>query len=106
MKSTWRKDPSQWRFSHKFLNWINAFHNDPSKEVPVHAKTDKIASMTEWSCHAFILTHAAWPMLIQEAYKFFTGVYLHPLAAFFLYALAMQVNAIHEVKILRRIGHE
>lgn len=106
MKSTWRGDKNQWGFAHNFLNILNAFHSEPGREIPVHAKTDKLPYLTEWSCHLWILLHAAWPMAIQQAYISYTGRDLHWLSAFLLYTVAMQINSIHEVRILARLGYK
>jgi sterol desaturase/sphingolipid hydroxylase (fatty acid hydroxylase superfamily) len=105
MKSTWRNDPSQWKFAHRFLNYLNAFHNDPSLEVPVHAKTDKMPCMSMLSCNIWILLYAAWPMAIQYLHILLRGRDMHPVFVFLLYTVAMQVNSIHEVRLLRRLGH-
>ncbi|KXS96585.1 hypothetical protein AC578_11128 [Pseudocercospora eumusae] len=104
MKSTWRKDPSQWRFPHRFLNAINAFHKDLDQEPPKHAKTDRVPYMTEWSCHVYILLHAAWPMMIQQFYMWYYRKDMHPIAAFLLYTTAMQLNSIRQVRLLKRLG--
>ncbi|EGP89142.1 unnamed protein product [Zymoseptoria tritici ST99CH_1A5] len=106
MKSTWRGDEKQWGFSHKFLIWLDAFHTVPGQEPPIHAKTDKMPVLSEWSCHVWILLHAIWPMLLQQAYISWTGYDFHPFAVYFLYTMAMQINSIHEVKILRRLGYK
>lgn len=105
MKSTWRGDKTQWGFAHNFLNFLDAFHTVDGKDVPIHAKTDKLPYLTEWSCHLWILAHAAWPMLLQQVFIWTTGRDLHPIGAYLLYTVAMQVNSIHEVKILRRLGY-
>ncbi|GIZ46806.1 hypothetical protein CKM354_000991600 [Cercospora kikuchii] len=106
MKSTWRGDKSQWGFSHKFFNLIDAFHTAPDQTPPpVFAKTDKVPYMNELSCHLWILVHAGWPMALQQLYIWYTGHDMHAIAAFFFYTAAMQINAIHEVKILRRLGY-
>ncbi|CAK4033670.1 fatty acid hydroxylase vlmA-like [Lecanosticta acicola] len=105
MKSTWRTDKRQWGFYHKFLNAVDAFHVFPDQEVPVHAKTDKMPYLTEWSCHRYILLRALWPIALQYLYISLTGWKLHPVAAFFLYTAAMQINSVHEVRILRRLAH-
>jgi len=44
-------------------------------------------------------------MVIQYAFTYFTGWTLHPIAAFLLYTVAYRANAIHEIHILRRLGH-
>ena len=77
----------------------------PDQEVPVHAKTDKIPYLTQWSTHRYILLRALWPIVLQYAYISITGWRLHPVAAFLLYTVAMQLNSIREVKILRRLAH-
>ncbi|KAK4631031.1 Fatty acid hydroxylase vlmA [Fulvia fulva] len=105
MKSTWRKDETQWGFYHKFLNLLNVFHIDDDKEVPIHAKTDKMPYLTEWSCNVWILYHAAWPIALQYAWNAATGRDMHSIAVFLLFTVAMQLNSIHEVRVLRRLGH-
>lgn len=107
MKSTWRQDKTKesWTFYHHFLTHLDVFHNIEGKDIPVHEKTDSMPYLTEWSCHIWILLHAAWPMLIQQAAITLTGRDLNPVAAFFLYTIAMQANSIHEIKVLRQLGH-
>ncbi|WPH03978.1 Hypothetical protein R9X50_00686100 [Acrodontium crateriforme] len=105
MKSTWRTDKSQWRTAHHILNWFNAWETELDVPVPVHAKTDKVPYLTEGSVHAYILSHALWPMALQYAFVKLTGWYLHPVAAYLLYGLAYKVNAIHAIRIMRRLTH-
>ncbi|KAF2164255.1 hypothetical protein M409DRAFT_68110 [Zasmidium cellare ATCC 36951] len=106
MKSTWRNDKSQWGFAHKFLITLDAFHQYPDQEVPVHAKTDPLPALSQWSTHRYILLRALWPIALQYLYIALTGWRLHPVGAFLLYTVAMQLNSIREVKILRRLAHK
>lgn len=105
MKSTWRRDKSQWGLEHYFLHFVNGFATELDKDVPVHPKTDKVPRLSDLSCHIYILLHAAWPMALQYAYTWYTGYGMNPIAAFFLYTLAFRLNVIHEVHIIRRLGH-
>lgn len=105
MKSTWRYDRSQWRLPHYILNLLDVYHVNTDEPVPVHAKTDSIPYLTEWSCHAWIIAHAAWPILLQCLFVALTGQNLPPIFAFLLYTSAFKFNAIHQVKIFRRLGH-
>lgn len=102
MRSTWRFDKSQWGPIHWIFDKVYLYHWNVGQEVPVHQKTDKIPYMREYSTHAWIWMHALWPIAVQMVVQQYLGKPLGPVAAFTLYTIAMQLNAIHEIHILRR----
>jgi len=105
MKSTWRADKSQWGLIHWIIEILNVHHVNLSQEVPVHQKTDPVPWMTQSSTHRWILVHAAWPMILQYLIQQYMGKPFHPMAAFTFYTICMQLNSIHHIWILRRLGH-
>lgn len=106
MKSTWRSwDRKNWNGGHWLLELLNVHHLDLDKEFPVHQKTDKVPHANEWKFHRYVLIHAGIPLLLQQLYISVFGSNFSPVFAYFFYHFALQVVAVHEVHILRRLGH-
>ncbi|THC90557.1 hypothetical protein EYZ11_009978 [Aspergillus tanneri] len=106
MKSTWRLlDRSEWTIFHWFYELLGIHPTSLDKDVPVHPKDDKVPWVPEWHLHRWVLVHAFIPLAIHHVYTSYTGYNLSPLAAFFFYSAAFKVIAIHEIHILRRMGH-
>ncbi|RAK99891.1 sterol desaturase family protein [Aspergillus ibericus CBS 121593] len=106
MKSTWRRqDRSQWSISHWFFEILGVHPTDLNKPIPVHPKTDKIPYMGQWSQHRWVLYHAFIPLALHQAYVTYTGQNLGPIAAVFFYSFAFKLIAIHELHVMRRMGH-
>lgn len=105
MKSTWRRDRSQWTIDHWLFYMFNLFHYDLDKPIPVHAKTDKVPYLTTWSQHLFIITHALWPVGYQYLVKHYTGRDLSPYSAFGLYLVAFVLNSGNQINCMRVLGH-
>lgn len=105
MKSTWRTLPFSQMNRHQ--KQIEAYQLQPTSmdaEVPVHKKTDPVQYLPHWQAHAWVLYHAAWPMILQQGIKWYFGRTLHPVATFFLYTAAFKINAVHELWMLRDLG--
>jgi hypothetical protein len=51
MKSTWRQDRSQWSIPHKILEKTKLYHVDLDREIPIHAKTEKLPYLPDWQMH-------------------------------------------------------
>ncbi|KAF9891570.1 hypothetical protein FE257_003581 [Aspergillus nanangensis] len=106
MKSTWRSwDRQKWNRGHWLLEILNAHHLDLDKDFPVHEKTDKVPLATEWHFHRYVIVHAGIPLLLHQLYIYYTGNNMSPWVAFLFYHLALTFNSVHEVHILRRLGH-
>lgn len=105
MVSTWRTDQSLWGPDHHFLNLVQGDYAERQKQVPVFKKSEPVPILTLWSCDLYVMVFAAWPMLVQWLCIGMTGSNTSPLLTFFLYALAFQFNAIHEVKVVERLGY-
>ncbi|KAJ5720046.1 hypothetical protein N7493_006924 [Penicillium malachiteum] len=105
MKSTWRRDESQWSFPHRTLLTANVFHVDLDREVPVHPKTDKIPYLPDWQLHRFIIIHAALPLVAHQLFVSVTGYRLHPVIAFIFYYQAARLFAFRELRSIRELGH-
>ncbi|RMZ90292.1 hypothetical protein DV736_g2480, partial [Chaetothyriales sp. CBS 134916] len=106
MKSTWRTNRAMWWLPHYAIDFLGAHPNDLDKDVPVFDKSTKVPIFNDWSIHLWILAHAIWPILLQYAYTTYSGHPMGPLAVFLLYLYAMRINAIHEVNVLRKLGHQ
>lgn len=107
MTSDWPlKDMSTWNLYQRFIDYLNIYPVFPGKPLPVHPKTDKIPYMSQWSQHLFIISFAAMPMLLHQAWVTLTGHSLGKWATFFLYNGAYTLVAIREVRMLRRISYE
>ncbi|KAL4893527.1 hypothetical protein BDV59DRAFT_26659 [Aspergillus ambiguus] len=107
MKSTWRSwDRKQWNGGHWLLEILNVHHVDADKSVPVHEKTDKVPHAKEWHFHRYVIVHAFFPLLLHQLFIHQTGLNLSPWMAVLFYHLALTFNSVHEVHILRRLGHQ
>lgn len=108
MKSTWRlADRSTWTRRHWAIELSNVYPVELDKPVPVHAKTDKMPHVSQWSQHLWILTYALLPLAAEQALITFTGLQsLHWLVLLVLYFNASTAIAVREVHILRRLGHK
>ncbi|KAJ5223647.1 Fatty acid hydroxylase vlmA [Penicillium chermesinum] len=106
MKSTWRTQArSEWTLFHWFFEVLNIHPEKLDTEVPVFQKEDPIPYVPDWSMHRWVLSHAIIPILLHHAYVLWTGHNLSPIAAFFLYSLSFNAIGIHELHVLRRLGH-
>lgn len=103
-KSTWRDNKSSWGFEHWVIDLINLHPNKLGVEIPKHAKTEKIPVVDPWTANAWVILHAAWPMVLQQLYIATTGKNLHPVLAFILYVVAYQANAIREIHVIQQLG--
>ncbi|KAM3459732.1 hypothetical protein MY5147_007622 [Beauveria neobassiana] len=107
MTADWQsKDPSTWNIYQKFIDAIDITPIIPGKPPPVFAKTDKMPFMAQWSQHLFIITYAAIPLLLHQAYVSLTGQPLSKAAVIFLYNLAYVLVAVREVRMLRRLTYK
>lgn len=107
MKSTWRTwDKSQWSLPHKIFERINLYHNDLDRDVPVHAKTEKLPHLPDWHLHRWIIVHAGLPLLAHQLFVHFTGYNFHPAFAFIYYYQASRFFAFRELRGIRELGHK
>ncbi|KAB9006551.1 hypothetical protein FH972_026906 [Carpinus fangiana] len=107
MKSTWRTwDRKRWGRHHWMAELLGIQPNDLNRETPVHQKTDKMPYLPHWQGHKFILAGALWPILVHQLYVLYTGKNLGYIAVFIFYTLAYKINAIHELNVLRNLGHK
>ncbi|KAI5360004.1 Putative fatty acid hydroxylase [Septoria linicola] len=108
MKSTWRADPSKtgWTFHHHLYNWLSMNPSDLDRPTPVHQKTDKMPYIPDYRGHEWILPHALWPLALHQLYtSYYSSAPLPWPAAFIFYSLAFKLNAIHEINMIRELGH-
>lgn len=107
MKSTWRTaDKSTWNFFHYQYDFLNLHHTDLDKEVPVHAKTDKMPFMSEWQTNRWVLFHAAWPLVIHQLYGMIFQRNLRAGAVVALYTVCFMAIGIHQINAMRKLGHQ
>ena len=105
MTSTWRQwDRSQWRLGHWLVELLDIHLVHDAKYVPVHEKTDKVPYAPEWQFHYWVVLHASIPLLLHQAYIAYTGQNLPTWAAFIFYSLSLKIIAVHQLRILRRVG--
>lgn len=106
IKSTWQGgDKKEWTIFHWFFELLAIHPVDLSKPVPVFAKTDKIPNSDLWPVHRWILAYASVPMLIHYLYSSYTGENLSMGWALFLYGAWLNVTAIREIQVIRKLGH-
>lgn len=107
MKSTWRTwDRKLWTRHHFLINLVKAHPYDLDRPVPVHAKTDKIPYMNQFSTQMWILYHAAVPLVIHQLWLSFLGHQtLYWAAALLLYTTTFNLSLVHEVHAIRRLAH-
>lgn len=106
MKSTWRTaDRKTWNHNHWAIELLNAHPIDITKEVPVHAKSDKLPYMPQLGLNIWVLLYASFPLLFHQAYATYMGKNLGPIAVFNLYFMAFNLTVLYEVHLLRRMGH-
>ncbi|KAJ5708876.1 Fatty acid hydroxylase vlmA [Penicillium malachiteum] len=106
MKSTWRRMArSEWTPFHWFFELIDVHPENLEQEVPVHLKEDAVPYVPDWSMHRWVIVHSVIPLLIQQAYIYWTGHNFGAIAAFIFYSFAFKAIAIHELHVLRRLGH-
>ncbi|KAG6068340.1 hypothetical protein E4U32_001124 [Claviceps aff. humidiphila group G2b] len=107
IKSTWRsKDRSEWTVFHWLFEILTLHPSDLDRPVPVHPKSDRVPYLSDFYQHRFILTHAAFPILLHHLYVTYTGNNLTTWQALLLYSLAFKLNAIRELNVLRELGHK
>lgn len=106
MKSTWQADRSQWGFAHWFITASGIYPQDLDREVPVHSKTEKVPHLSDWYTVRWVVAHAAIPLLIHQAYVWYTGHNLGTFAAFIFYSLAFKLIGIRELHVIRGLGHK
>ncbi|KAJ2974840.1 hypothetical protein NQ176_g5842 [Zarea fungicola] len=106
IKSTWQGgDKKEWTIFHWFFELLAIHPVDLSKPVPVFEKTDKIPNSNLWPVHRWILAYASVPMLIHYLYSSYTGENLTMGCALFLYGAWLNVTAIREIQVIRKLGH-
>ncbi|KAJ5651040.1 uncharacterized protein N7484_004763 [Penicillium longicatenatum] len=106
MKSTWRQDKSQWSIPHKILEKINLYHVDLDREIPIHAKTEKLPYLPDWQMHRWILFYACLPLMVHQLFVSLTGYQFHPVIAFIYYYQAARLFAFRELRSIRELGHK
>jgi hypothetical protein len=104
----WRKqDPKTFTWKQKILTRTDRWSNDHG-EFPIFQKTDPIPRFDAWSVDRWIITHAAWPVVVHAAWNQFIGPYffgpLPPVLAVGLYALGLTLNMGREIRALEMIA--
>lgn len=106
MKSTWMFwDRSQWKLSHKLIHALDAYPMIPGVEPPVHAKSDPVPNMPQWTAHVFILAFCWIPFALHQLWHNYVGP-MHPVGVVLLYTNVLNFVLIHEVRMLRKVGYK
>ena len=106
MKSTWRRvDRNEWTPFHWFYEILGIHPTSLNKPIPVHSKDDKVPHMTDFHLHRWVLVHSFIPLAIHQAYVMYTGQNFGTFVAFMFYMTAFKFIAIHEIHVMRRLGH-
>ncbi|KAF7197075.1 Fatty acid hydroxylase vlmA [Pseudocercospora fuligena] len=106
MKSTWRTKPrNEWTLHMWLCELLRMQPSDPKRETPIHQKTDKMPYLSPLACHKWVLVHALWPIAVQQLYFSYFGTNMHAIVAFLFYSIVFKINAIHEIAMLRDLGH-
>ena len=108
MKSTWRtSDRKDWTIDHYIIDTIGAHPVALDQEVPVHSKTDRIPYMPQLTQHLWVLVYGFAALFVHQLWLKLTGYEsLGKFAAFNYYFIAFNAVVIHEVHVLRRLGHK
>ncbi|KAJ3495759.1 hypothetical protein NLG97_g3161 [Lecanicillium saksenae] len=105
--STWRqKDRSEWNFFHWMYEIFRLHPVDLDKNIPVHLKADKVPYLNDWYQHRWIILHAFAPIVLHHMYYVYTGRNFTAWQAAGFYSIAMKLNAIRELHILRQLGEQ
>lgn len=105
MKSTWRKDPSNWSIAHKLLNRVDVFSSYDDREIPVFSVDHSVPYLPDWKAQCWVLFHAFAVLGIHQAYVSIMGQNLSRISALLFYSAAYKINAIILVRLFRRLGH-
>jgi sterol desaturase/sphingolipid hydroxylase (fatty acid hydroxylase superfamily) len=100
-----RQAHSEWKFFHWLHELLGMGPQDLDKEVPVHLKTNAVPYVPDWSIHRWVITHAAIPLALQQAYIQITGRNLGMIGACLLYGTSFQLINIHQIQVMRRLGY-
>lgn len=108
IKSTWPlSNKADWNFSQQIIHVLNAYPIKPGKEVPVHAKTDKLPYLAQWQSHLWIMLHALAPVAVHQSLLSVTHEQgLHPIIVFLLYFATFSWTVVRQVKAAQKLGHE
>lgn len=91
---------------HWLFHLLDIHPIDPNQKVPVHSKDEPVPYMPDWYFHRFILFYAAIPVLIHHLYTLYFEQNPPTIVVYFFYSSFLNINAIHEVHMLRRLGHK
>lgn len=107
MKSTWRtQDRDTWSTYHWLIDRLNAHHIDLDQPVPVRPKSDKIPYMPQWSHILWVSCYSFLTLAVHQIWLECTGFQnLSSVALFTFYFMAFNLIMLHEIHILRRLGH-
>ena len=91
----------------RLIDWLNVHTVDLDKPVPVHAKTEKIPYVAQWSQHLWVLVHAFIPIVVQQLWLSVSGrLTIGAWGIFLIYFNMYNIVAIREVHLLRHLGHK
>jgi len=107
MKSTWREaKKSSWYPQNWILHILQVHPTKVGKPIPVFAKDAPMPYLPHWVTHLWVITHAIWPCILQQAYCWHYGKNLSPLWCFVLYTTAYHITGVQILHMLTNVGHK
>ncbi|KKK11873.1 hypothetical protein P175DRAFT_0435921 [Aspergillus ochraceoroseus IBT 24754] len=106
MKSTWRQqDRSKWTIFHWMYEWADIHPIDLHRDIPKHAKHEKIPYMSDWQLQRWILFHAGATLVLHQVYLYLTGHKPGPILAFLYYYAGVRIFTARHLRAIRNLGH-
>ncbi|OGM40785.1 hypothetical protein ABOM_011144 [Aspergillus bombycis] len=106
MKSSWRSwDRRRWNAGHWLIEILAVHPISFDKRLPVHPKTAKVPYASQWRFNVWVLIHAIIPLVIHETFSLYFSHQFSPLVAGIFYSLSLQAIGVHELHMLRQVGH-
>lgn len=106
IKSSWRLwDRRRWNAGHWLIEILAVHSVHLDKSIPAHPKSAKVPYASQWYLNAWVFIHAMVPLVIQQSFSLYFGYQFSPPVTGIFYSLSLQAIGVHEIHILRRLGH-
>lgn len=107
IKSTWRLDPNKdgWTMAHYFFGIFDIHQSVLNAPIPVHQKSEPVPYLPNWQLNAFVIFWTSIPLIAHQVLFKITGWHMPLWAAYAFYSTAMTAFGVHELRMLRRLGH-
>lgn len=104
MVSNWpQKDPKTWSMAQRLIDRRQSYPIFPNRPPPVFPKTAKVPYVSQKSQNAWIVFHAAIPLLFHQAWVSLTGYNIAKMPAFLFYTAAYLTISVRENNMLRSL---